>query len=1263
MINKKLLLILTSIFIILTLSSCVSATEINQTDVVGNTIIVDGSATNQMYNPTVQTAINNASDGDTIILTGQNYEHCHFIVDRRLNIISNVQTTLSPCPSNIKGSDGVGVFYFSENASGSVLSGFTITNDLEKRGSVNPYGIYLNGANNITITDCYIDAVEYGSGISLNNTSDILITKTIVENSLKGIYMANSNNINLTKSIIQYNNEVGIYIGVNVSNTNIINNTIYRNNWKGIYYNSCINSSIISNNISANRDNKIQERAKEGTGIFVNSTIVNFRIKGNYIFENGNYGLFNSYIARPSVVNQTVEDIDQNFFSNHLVRAIFTQQTIDGGTGIIYTGSNVFSMEALCPSTFYEPGILKDGSRDMVFSQIEEISPGIYNVSFIRKDTGEIATTLNTVDVTFFLNKGNSKALIEKNDIAKIVRVVNGTATVNFTDSRFKSTGNTIIAISPGYGPIDFKITTDRLSAIYYVSDSNIPNGTVMIESKLVGVNLTKYVGSTTPFTVLLKDSDGNLLTNQSVIININGNNYTRITNNSGVARLNINLEPSEYTITSYYNGNDEYPSTSTTNTITILSTINGGDIVKMHKNSTQYYATFVDSRGNLIKNTNITFNINGVFYKRATNDKGVARLNINLSPNTYILTATNPQTKEEKSNIITVLSTITENYDLTKYYQNASQYVVKVLDLAGNPLRNTDITFNINGVLYKRTSNSSGYVKLNINLGVGEYIITVENNGCFASNIIKVLPLLDANDLTKAYGTPDSFKVKVLDKQGNIIPNVNVTFNINGVFYKRLSNDEGISSLNINLGSGNYIITSEYNGFKTSNIITVLDAITIAPNLSNNQIQSIIDSANEKSALKFEGLEYNDISLNINKEILLTASKTTLNGRSNNAVINVNANGVSIKNLNINANNASGIVLNNVKNILVENNVINSSLDKSKMDKYNSCEELLNGNAISVLNSQSTISRNTITYFRNGVYLENAHENTIKNNLITKNNFGIEFGENTKNTIITNNDIVNQIGLITFDMVEGPYGYGISIRKSGVNISITENRINENYMGIFLDSKDSTGIVIKSNEITKSTIEGFTANENYTPKKGAKLIVENNAIYNNALGPSLMILGEVSANPAGIYGPGEFDDDLKLELGPNWYGTTKYTTWGENNTGAGSLCPGVKTTLILCNLTSTGNGKYDVTFYNGNSIATKLPEFTYYFTLNAFSDKKEEVIATIINGEGTIEFSPENYYSNNNIIEGSNDSLENSLRPVKITYTYNVPNSEIPIR
>ena len=75
---------------------------------------------------------------------------------------------------------------------------------------------------------------------------------------------------------------------------------------------------------------------------------------------------------------------------------------------------------------------------------------------------------------------------------------------------------------------------------------------------------------------------------------------------------------------------------------------------------------------------------------------------------------------------------------------------------------------------------------------------------------------------MIKKYGTPDQFKVKLLDGTGNVLKNANVTFNINGVFYTRTTNEEGIAKLNINLQPGEYIISSIYNEACIANKITV---------------------------------------------------------------------------------------------------------------------------------------------------------------------------------------------------------------------------------------------------------------------------------------------------------------------------------------------------------------------------------------------------------------------------------------------------------
>ena len=95
------------------------------------------------------------------------------------------------------------------------------------------------------------------------------------------------------------------------------------------------------------------------------------------------------------------------------------------------------------------------------------------------------------------------------------------------------------------------------------------------------------------------------------------------------------------------------------------MSTISGNDIEKYYKNDTQYYATFVNATGGPLANESVSFNINGVFYTCTTNENGTARLDINLNPGNYIITARNPINGEFHSNNIGVLPTIFGN-DLT---------------------------------------------------------------------------------------------------------------------------------------------------------------------------------------------------------------------------------------------------------------------------------------------------------------------------------------------------------------------------------------------------------------------------------------------------------------------------------------------------------------------------------------------------------------------------------------------------------------------
>ena len=357
-----------------------------------------------------------------------------------------------------------------------------------------------------------------------------------------------------------------------------------------------------------------------------------------------------------------------------------------------------------------------------------------------------------------------------------------------------------------------------------YVQKSTKSNVTVSAPKnvKMTVDDVEKYFSGSERLIVKLVDINNNPLNNVNVSISINGNDYIRPVNN-GTASLGLNLNSGQYIVTVSFNGTDYYDAVSDNATVIVKNTVDASDIVKMYRNATQFYATFVDSEGNCLKNTVVTFNINGVYYNRTTNENGTAKLNINLNAGNYIITSINPITGENAANNVTVLSKITENYDLVKYYRNASQYTVKILDNQGNAVgAGVSVTFNINGVFYTRTTNASGIVKLNINLQPGDYIITAEYEGYKISNNIKVLPVLSAEDLSMHYRDGSRFEAKLLNGVGEPFKGENIQFNINGVFYNRVTDGDGIARLNINLMAGEYIITSSYDGANIANKVTI---------------------------------------------------------------------------------------------------------------------------------------------------------------------------------------------------------------------------------------------------------------------------------------------------------------------------------------------------------------------------------------------------------------------------------------------------------
>ena len=337
-------------------------------------------------------------------------------------------------------------------------------------------------------------------------------------------------------------------------------------------------------------------------------------------------------------------------------------------------------------------------------------------------------------------------------DIADIIKGENATITVSVPED---GTGNVIVTINgtdykgtvvngtakviiPGLDEGTYKVVTFYTGDNKY--DSMIVNGTITVnkntKTTLTMDNLVKYFNGPQKLMAKLVDGFGNPIANATVYFTINGKVYARITDENGTASIAIRLLPSEYKASALFNGTDDYDMATVNASVLVKNTILGNDTTLYFRNGTQYVAKFLDGNGKALANTDVKFNINGVFYTRVTDENGIARLNIRLDPASYIITAYNPVTGEQKANNITVLPRIIAK-DLSMKYLDGSTFNAALVDGQGKAISGVNITFNINGVFYHRTTNADGVTKLNIRLMPGEYIITSMYDECWASNKI----------------------------------------------------------------------------------------------------------------------------------------------------------------------------------------------------------------------------------------------------------------------------------------------------------------------------------------------------------------------------------------------------------------------------------------------------------------------------------------------------------------------------------------------
>lgn len=231
--------------------------------------------------PTIQTAINAATDGNTIIVkSGTYYENVN--VTKQL-VLRGEDTGGGKPIVDAGGTDSA----ISLSADGITLEGFAATNS--GAGWPNAGIKVISNGNSITGNTASNNAAD---GILLGDScsNTIINDNTASNNSYHGIYFHRycSNN-NISNNTVTDNTDGGIYF-FRASNNSILGNTVNDNSGEGIGIKYASNDNLISNNTASNNGNGICTISSDNNSIYLNEFLNNI----DNVVSEGSTNVWNS---------------------------------------------------------------------------------------------------------------------------------------------------------------------------------------------------------------------------------------------------------------------------------------------------------------------------------------------------------------------------------------------------------------------------------------------------------------------------------------------------------------------------------------------------------------------------------------------------------------------------------------------------------------------------------------------------------------------------------------------------------------------------------------------------------------------------------------------------------------------------------------------------------------------------------------------------------------------------------------------------------
>lgn len=331
-----------------------------------------------------------------------------------------------------------------------------------------------------------------------------------------------------------------------------------------------------------------------------------------------------------------------------------------------------------------------------------------------------------------------------------------------------------------------------------YFNDAVIPIKVYSYDQKgITTKNIVKcYDGKEVIFTVA-GGSEG-----EKVLVGFKGTNYNITLDSECKGNVSFGvLEIGNYDVTVSYK-NQTYM-----NYVVVKSSIDAGGVTSInigYNVKLTIGAKFFDFNADPLVNKSIDVTFDGQKIKdMGTDENGYIGVVIYAgnSIGKHILKLVNPETKEELSITVNILSRFSGNANVNMYYYDGHVYKVRVRDDLGNFVgKNQIVTFKIGKKTFKVKTDAKGYATLKIpnTITPGKYTISATFAGQAVKNKLTVKQVLK---LTKVNVKKSAKKIilKATLKNGSkALKSKKVTFKFNGKKYTAKTNKKGLAKVTI---------------------------------------------------------------------------------------------------------------------------------------------------------------------------------------------------------------------------------------------------------------------------------------------------------------------------------------------------------------------------------------------------------------------------------------------------------------------------------